>query len=141
MSKTSLLAWLFAGAVLLFAVAVLAHRLRLFFEKRRMKKARRIFRPQRERLKWVACDFSDAVCFARDRKNGAPLALVAVTISFAAIEGGGMEEVEAVSNLRAATGIFYFEGNCWSTRGRVLFNLDPTEAIDRMESVMEKVSD
>ena len=158
MSKTTLLAWLFAGAVLLFSVAVLAHGLRLFFEKRRMKKARRIFRPQRERLEakffdlaansgkprgltGVACDFSDAVCFARDRKNGAPLALVAVTISFEAIEGGGMEEVEAVSNLRAATGIFYFEGNCWSTRGRVLFNLDPTEAIDRMEGVMEKVSD
>ena len=56
-------------------------------------------------------------------------AFVAVTISFEAIEGGPMEDVEAVGNLRAATAVFYFSGGAWHTDGRAIFNLNPTEAI------------
>ena len=54
-------------------------------------------------LRWVDCDFDDDVAFARDRRTGRYRALVGVTIRFEAIEGGDMEEVEAVGNLKAAT--------------------------------------
>jgi hypothetical protein len=90
-------------------------------------------------LEWVNCDFDNAVRFARDRDTGNLRALVGVTISFRAIEGGGMEDVEAVGNLRAATAVFLFEGNEWTTIGRVLFNLNQDEAIERYQHELETV--
>ena len=90
-------------------------------------------------LAWVDCDFDNEVQFARDRNSGQLRALVAATIRFEAIEGGGMEDVEAVSNLRAATAIFFYEGNKWSTSGRALFNLNPAEAIQHYRHELEMV--
>ncbi len=111
------------------------------------EKARREFHRSRERLeakflqlasasgrprglRWLDCEFENDVTYARDRQNGELTALVAVTISFEAIEGGGMEHVEAVSNLRAATAVFRLSQGQWATDGRAIFNLNPTEAID-----------
>src|SRR5690606_29525234 len=74
-------------------------------------------------LEWTNCEFDRQVRFARDRDSGNLRALVGVTISFQAIEGGGMEDVEAVGNLRAATAVFLFEDGKWTTEGRAIFNL------------------
>ena len=90
-------------------------------------------------LSWVNCEFSDDVAFARDRIHDRLTALVAVTISFEAIEGGGMEDVEAVGNLRAATAVFYLQDCEWRTDGRALFNLNPAEAIARLDQHLETV--
>jgi len=65
--------------------------------------------------------FQDAVLLGRDRANGEIVALVGVTIGFEAIEGGGMEDVEAVGNLRAATAVFIHSGRAWTTQGKVIF--------------------
>ena len=56
-------------------------------------------------LAWEDCEFDNGVSFARDRVSGELRALIGVTISFSAIEGGGMEDVEAVGDLRAAEGV------------------------------------
>ena len=64
---------------------------------------------------------------------------MAVTISFEAIPGGPMEDVEAVSNLRAATAVFRLAGNRWQTEGRAVFNLNPTEAIAYYRDELEIV--
>ncbi|MDG2385748.1 MAG: hypothetical protein P8N76_29040 [Pirellulaceae bacterium] len=90
-------------------------------------------------LAWVDCDFSNEVSFARDRKSGDLTALVGVAIQFEAIEGGGMEEVEAVGNQKAATAVFRHNGSCWSTDGRAIFNLNPLEAIEYYQSDLEMV--
>jgi len=76
-------------------------------------------------LAWTQCAFGDGVILGRDRANGELVGLVGVTIGFEAIEGGGMEEVEAVGNLRAATAVFTNNGRGWMTQGRVVFNLEP----------------
>ena len=55
-------------------------------------------------LVWNDCEFDDDVSFARDRRSGVMTALVAVAIKFEAIDGGGMEEVEAVANQKARNG-------------------------------------
>src|SRR5690348_10387517 len=78
-------------------------------------------------LSWKQCAFQDNLTLARDRANGELVALVAVTIGFEAVQGGGMEEVEAVGNLRAATAVFTNDGRGWTTQGRVVFNLEPGE--------------
>ena len=90
-------------------------------------------------LRWVDVDFGNAVQFARDRHSGQLQALVAVTIGFEAIEGGGMEEVEAVGNLRAGTAIFFYGPDRWDTHGRAIFNLEPLEAIRHFQNEMELV--
>jgi hypothetical protein len=90
-------------------------------------------------LRWTACDFDDDVSYARDRRSGELRAFVAVTIAFEAIEGGGMEHVEAVGNLRAATAEFRLIDGRWQTEGRAIFNLNPTEAIDYYRDNLELV--
>ncbi len=90
-------------------------------------------------LEWVDCDFESPVSFARDRKTGELTALVAVTIRFAAIEGGGMEDVEAVGDAKSATAVFRHDGTKWTTQGRAIFNLNPVEAIEFYHSELETV--
>ena len=91
-------------------------------------------------LEWVNCEFDDDVVFARDRQNGGLRAFTAVTISFEAIPGGGMEDVEAVGNLRAATAVFRCDEGTWTTDGRTIFNLNPQETIRHFGSELELVS-
>jgi hypothetical protein len=90
-------------------------------------------------LEWVDCDFDDGVSFARDRHTGRLRALVGVTIRFRAVEGGGMEDNPNVGNLRAASAVFHLDGEEWSTDGRVLFNLNPAQAIEHFRQELEVV--
>jgi hypothetical protein len=141
--------WWLLPVLFVSAVAFMALLRRPLRERRlaaEFAKARQDFHPQRERLeakflqlaghsgkprglRWTNCEFEDDVAYARDRQTSALCAFVGVTISFEAIAGGGMEEVEAVGNLRAATAVFRFEQGRWKTEGRAIFNLNPTEAI------------
>ncbi len=50
-----------------------------------------------------------------------------------------MEDVEAVGNLRAATAVFFYDGKKWTTSGRALFNLNPSEAIRHYRHELETV--
>jgi len=90
-------------------------------------------------LAWKQCDFGEEVRFAVDLQSGRPRAFAAVTVSFEAIEGGGMEEVEAVGSLRAATAVFHHTGEIWDSHGRVLFNHSPQMAIERFSHEVEPV--
>jgi hypothetical protein len=143
---------------LLFAVACLIWiLLRPTLFARRMDRARREFVRDRAKLEslffekagatgkprglsWKSCAFQDGVLLARDRANGEVIGLVGVTIGFEAIEGGGMEDVEAVGNLRAATAIFTWNGGNWTTSGRAVFNLEPHEVLDRYRGNLDPVS-
>jgi len=87
-------------------------------------------------LRWTGCELSGSPLFAVDDVTGELIALIAATISFAAIEGGGMEEVEAVGNLRSATAVFMHRGEGWMTDGRVIFNLEPAEALAKFQGTL-----
>ena len=91
-------------------------------------------------LAWKSCAFQDGVVLARDRANGELVALIGVTIGFEAIEGGGMEDVEAVGNLRAATAVFTHTGRDWTTSGRAVFNLEPREVLERYRSSLDAIA-
>ncbi|MGY8769065.1 MAG: hypothetical protein ACKVH8_11660 [Pirellulales bacterium] len=90
-------------------------------------------------LSWKNCDFGSDVEFARDPENAQLCAFVVVTISFEAIEGEGMEDVEAVGNLRAATAVFHLTEDKWTTKGRAIFNLNPLQAIEHYNLQLETV--
>jgi hypothetical protein len=91
-------------------------------------------------LAWTQCAFGDGIMLGRDRANGELVGLVPVTIGFEAIEGGGMEEVEAVGNLRAATAVFTHNGRDWTTQGRVVFNLEPREVLEKFRESLEPIA-
>ncbi|MDX1963994.1 MAG: hypothetical protein SFX18_12640 [Pirellulales bacterium] len=91
-------------------------------------------------LRWLDCDFDNPIVFARDKRTGQLSAFVGVTISFEAIPGGGMEDVEAVGNLRAATAVFQLdEQGVWMTDGRAIFNLNPSEAVQYYQANLELI--
>ena len=92
-------------------------------------------------LRWADCEFEDSVEYARNRSTGELSAFVGVTIAFEAIEGGGMEDVEAVGNLRAATAVFQYERGNWVTQGRAMFNLNPTQAIAFYQGLVEPMGE
>lgn len=151
--------WIAAGVVglVFLGLPVLLWRpVRAARREARFARARQEFKLQRERLeakffalasssgkprglRWTDCEFDNLVTYARDRKSGELSAFVGVTVSFEAIEGGLMEGVEAVGNLRAATAVFQYRGKGWDTQGRVMFNLNPSEAIAYYDSLVELV--
>ena len=91
-------------------------------------------------LIWKECDLHDGQLFAHDRVANEIYALAGVTICFEAVVGGEMEEVEAVGNLRCATAVFAHRDGTWTTDGRVLFNLEPHEALQRYSESLQPIS-
>ena len=92
-------------------------------------------------LRWIDVAFDDDVLYARDRRSRRLKALVAIEVRFEAVVGGGMEEVEAVSNVRAATAEFLHDGNRWGTTGRVYFNLAPSATVKYLSQDLELVGE
>jgi len=135
------------GAILAFVIwKPLRARLRVREEARAMQS----FRVQREQLEakffdlastqgkprgltWRDCDWQSGVVFARDVQSGLLTALVAVNIRFEAVAGGDMESVEAVGLIRDAAAVFHFRRGRWGTGGKALFNMNPAEALKRLE--------
>jgi hypothetical protein len=157
------LGWIALGVAALVAIGAVAAYLlwrpyRAVRQEKFLARARREFHLRREQLeakflqragesgkprglRWADCDFENDVTYARDKRSGRLSAFVGVTISFEAIEGGGMEDVEAVGNLRAATAVFNFdEERQWYTEGRAIFNLNPAEAIQYYQANLELVA-
>lgn len=149
--------WIVAGIAGLLILALTLYRpLKRMMRDIEFERARELFSLQRERLeakfydlasstgkpkglRWEECDFHSAVSFARDKTTGQLSAFAEVTIRFSAIEGGGMEEVEAVGNLRHATAVFHYHKGQWGTGGRTLFNMNPREAIDHFQAQFEAI--
>ena len=147
-----------AGAiVILVAVAATARRPLLRWRRRReVAAAVAGFRVQREQLearffdlvrgrgvpkglRWLECDWLDHIEYGRATDSGVLSVFASVNIRFEAIEGGDMEDVEAVGLIRDATAVFHYRSGQWDTDGRVLFNMDPAAALERLEGQYEEV--
>jgi hypothetical protein len=90
-------------------------------------------------LRWKAVEWEPGATFARELATGRLAALVGVTIAFEAVEGGDMEGLPAVGNLRNASAVFFFHGGQWHTTGRAVFNLNPEEALAHFGRQYERV--
>jgi hypothetical protein len=150
-------AWIGGTAAVVVVALVLAGRpLRRLAREMIAARAREAFRLQRERLearffdaatatgkprglRWKDCTFDSSMELVRERETGLLLALAPVTISFEAIEGGPMEGVEAVGNLRSATAVFTYTRGHWATAGKAVFNMDPAQTIAHFGGQYEKV--
>lgn len=125
-------------------------------QKREAETAIRKFRAQREQLeakffdiasrlgkprdlRWLDCDWLDRVTFGREVESGLLTAFAAVEIRFEAVEGGDMEEVEAVGTIRDAAALFHYKDGAWGTGGRALFNMNPADALERLNDQYEPI--
>src|SRR5208283_2926770 len=151
--------WLVLGLLVLGGIgAVIYWRpLRLFSQEIQSERARELFQLQRERLeqmffsaasvsgkprglRWKQCLFDGNLELARDRQSKQIIALLPVTISFEAVEGGDMEGVEAVGNLRNASAVFFLDRGQWQTAGKAVFNLNPDEALVHFKNQYERIA-
>lgn len=89
-------------------------------------------------LRWKALEWQPVVAFAREKETGQLAALVGVTIAFEAIEGGDMEGVAAVGNLRQGSAVFFYHEGRWHTTGKAIFNLGPEEALVHFSGTYER---
>src|SRR5215207_3856427 len=135
--------WVVGGAV----VALLAVRwVRRFGRAVQVERARELFRLQHERfeemllkaaassgkprgLTWVSCTITGDAVLAREVATGAIVAFVPVQVHFEPVEGGDMEDVPAAREPRPATAVYTFSRGHWHTDGRVVFNLNPPQAV------------
>jgi hypothetical protein len=132
------------------------HPVRVFGREMKVERARELFRLQHERLqvmflgaatrsgkprglRWKACHWEPSVEFVRERRTGHIAALVGVTVEFEAIEGGDMEGVPAVADLKNASAVFYFHRGHWGTVGKAIFNMNPDEAIRHFDKHYERI--
>ena len=88
-------------------------------------------------LRWLDCEWQRDVTFGRDRQTRLLTAFVAVNIRFEAIERGDMEDVAAVGTVREASALFHYHAGHWGTGGRPLFNMNPRDALVRLENQFE----
>jgi hypothetical protein len=91
-------------------------------------------------LRWKAIEWQPGAEFARERQTGRLAALVGITIAFEAVEGGDMEGLPAVGNLRQGSAVFFHHQGAWHTTGKAIFNLGPEEAIAHFSSLYERVT-
>ena len=84
-------------------------------------------------LRWVHCDWQRPVTFGREVRSRLLTAFASVEIHFEAVEGGDMEDVDAVSTIRDASAVFHYRNGHWGTGGKALFNMNPGEAMERLE--------
>jgi len=155
----SLMWWSALGIALAVgaAVAIVWGPLVTYIRARNLERAQASFRRRREwleaeffqraaasgkprHLRWANCEFDDAVHFARRRRSGELCAFVGVSVSFEAVEGGLMEDVAAVGDVRAATAVFRHTGGQWIAEGRVMFNFDPPGAIEFYHDELESIA-
>ena len=150
--------WMLILLVPLVVVAAVAawRNMCVFGSRVAVERARELFKLQRERLEvqfmnaaassgkprgllWKDCQWDDPVEFVREVGTGQIHALVGVTIAFEAVPGGDMEGLPAVGNLRNASAVFFLERGRWHTAGKVVYNLNPDEALDHFQQQFERI--
>ena len=138
--------WWVGGAVVavLLAVRWAWH----FCHAVQVARARELFRLQHERfeemlltaaattgkprgLTWASCAITGDAVLARDTGRGKIAAFVPVLVGFEPVPGGDMEDVPAAREPRPATAVYTFSRGHWHTDGRVVFNLNPLQAVER----------
>jgi hypothetical protein len=148
-SLPSYIYWIFGFIIVVLAFVLMSPQLVRWQRRKELARAIQEFKVRRETLeakfyslatsigkprglRWKTCDWKPPVRFARDRSTGLLTAFVSVEINFEAIEGGDMEDVAAVGDLRDASAVFHYENGTWGTGGKALFNMNPETAVEKL---------
>jgi len=78
-------------------------------------------------LKWLSAEPLGEPVFVTDRTTKEIVALVPLLVQFEPIPGSDMEDVPQAREPRPITAVMTFDGKKWTTAGRTIFNLSPTQ--------------
>jgi len=78
-------------------------------------------------LKWLSAESLGEPIFVYDRASREMLALVPLLVQFEPLPGSDLEDVPQAREPRPVTAIMKFTGEAWTTAGRTLFNLNPSQ--------------
>jgi hypothetical protein len=94
--------------------------------------------------RWETIDFAQSVSFARDRSTGRLSALVEVEIGLVPRHAPPLPYGESPPRRQHATAVFQVSRGRWVTKGRLLDNMSPREALhrfpDRYEALPQPTS-
>lgn len=79
-------------------------------------------------LRWKNCEWLTTFALVEDTTQNLFTMFCGVNVYFEAIEGGDMEDVEAVSTIREGSAMFHSQNGHWGSGGRILFNMNPSTA-------------
>lgn len=147
--------------VLVAAVIVLllsAKPLARWVQRRELRSARSDLRVQRERLEakfveiasqtgkprdlvWKSCEWLDETAWGRGVDTGLLTAFVSCTLQFDVAEGIDPEEFPLADQLRQGVALFHYRAGRWGTGGRVIFNMTPADAVERLQDQYIRVAD
>ncbi|HET6572889.1 MAG TPA: hypothetical protein VFG68_04750 [Fimbriiglobus sp.] len=81
-------------------------------------------------LTWESVEANGELLLVEDRA-GQFVALVPVVVRFEPVPGSEMEEVPQAREPRPVTALFTYERAAWRTVGRAVFNLSPTQVVEK----------
>ena len=149
--------WWIVAAVIAIVVVVLALRWAWhLLAAVKVERARELFRLQHERLEgmllaaaratgkprgltWLECRIHGEATLVRDRIARQLVALVPVVIQFEPVADSDMEDVPAAREPRPATAVFTFLRGHWQTEGRIVFNLNPHQALNHFSKQLSMI--
>ena len=148
--------WWIVDAVIVLGLLYLMRWAWHFAKAVQVERARELFRLQHERfetmllkaasatgkprgLTWMKCEIIGNAVLARDASRGL-VALVPIVLHFEPIEGSDMENLPAAREPRTATAMFTFVRGHWHTDGRVVFNLNPEQALAHFGKQLTRVA-
>ncbi|MCP4787774.1 MAG: hypothetical protein GY903_19460 [Fuerstiella sp.] len=79
-------------------------------------------------LRWKNCEWLSTFALVEDTTQNLFTMFCGVNVSFEAIEGGDMENVDAVCTMREGSALFHLQNGRWGSGGRILFNMNPSTA-------------
>jgi hypothetical protein len=91
-------------------------------------------------LLWVEVEASGEPVFVRERGTRQLVALVPAVVRFEPEEGSDLEDVPQARESRPVVALFTFDGRAWQTVGRAVFNLSPSQVIERSAGRFEPIN-
>lgn len=91
-------------------------------------------------LLWVEVTPNGEPVFVRERGTRQLVALVPAVVRFEPAAGSDLEDVPQAREARPVVALFTFDGRAWQTVGRAVFNLSPSQVIERSAGRFEPIN-
>ena len=83
-------------------------------------------------FRWASCEWLQELLIVADQDSQLISAFVSVALEFESAEDGDTEGISVVSTIHDGSAVFHFNEGGWGSTGRVVFNLSPAQAADRL---------
>lgn len=83
-------------------------------------------------LLWRECQWLDSLAFGRGIDSRLLTAFAGVLVRFEVADAADADDYPDAALLREGVALFHYRSGRWGTGGRVIFNLSPEDALERL---------